>query len=465
MTIRSQKPLFLILVVLLAGVCAQPVQGQEGETACGLTEEKLTQLSEEMHHEVEELRGMKFKHPVDVGLYSEEELRAFLQQSDPGEGDRWNEEARSEAALKMIGIMPADCDPKKTFEEVMMAFVPDGIYDHETKALRLVKQKGMDAASLSTRLTLAHELTHALDDQHFGIAELYETGGTTSDTANACGAVIEGSAVTLQERYNIKAKASGRFDLNKYQKDHMNEIKQMKPLFEAPPYVATFMARFPCGVRFLQRGDPRAMMELLMGARDPGSVNETVRASATNPPRSFEQVLHPEKYWQIESCDEPVIVNDEDVEKILADCGLHVVHRDTLGELFCAVLTSEKDKTINPMAMGMPGYWTNEGAAGWGGDRLFLLAAEPLEDHASEPPVNMRVLWLTLWDRPVDCTEFVDQYQKHRNLPSRAVFELGERGAVFFFDFPDAQRKSLEEQLINEPPKLTCNEKPWSTAG
>jgi hypothetical protein len=457
---------FLFTLLMMSGLVAAPLgDDQRSDPPCDLTEEALAELSAEMHKEVEALRGWKFKHPVDVGLFTVEEVRAFFKEDEKEESDRWGKSARSDVSMKMIGVMPTDCDVAKMFEKVMMAFVPDGIYDHRKKALRIVKQEGMDPASLSIRVTLAHELTHALDDQHFDLVKLQKVGGGTSDMSHVWGAVIEGSAVTLQERYSMKAKRSNRFDANKEKESRQKEMKQMKDLFEAPPCVALFIARFPCGVRFLHRGGPKALFKLVAGSDDPGSVADAVRTAASNLPRSSEQILHPEKYWQSEQRDEPVLVNDKEVEKLLAAKGLHIVHRDTMGELLSAVLTSPEDRKVSPMAMGMPGYWTNTAATGWGGDRFFLLAPRPVEENAAEQPESLCGLWFTMWDTPEDRDEFVDAYKKHRFLPSRSILELGRLGAVFFFDFNERSRKSLEESLKTKPLQITCDGKPWSFTG
>ncbi|MFH1999574.1 MAG: hypothetical protein ABIK28_07835, partial [Planctomycetota bacterium] len=445
------KPLFFLMISYLgATAVALPGTGGESEPESEFTNEALSKLSAEMQSEVEALRGWKFKNPVDVGFFTCEEVRAFLH-SDKEE-NVWNEEARAETALKAIGLIPKDCDPEEQFEEAMMAFVPDGIYDHEKKILRLVKQGDMDPSSLDIRLTLAHELAHALDDQYFDLARLDKVGGGTSDMGHVWGAVIEGSGVTIQERYNIKAKTLGGFDFQKQKQSQMEEMAKMRTLFEAPPCVSVFMARFPCGIRFLQRGDMQKVMALFMGTSDPGSVGEALQTAVAQPPRSSEQILHPEKYWKKDCRDEPVILNDEEVAKRLAEFGLHIEHKDTVGELLCAIVSSPADRTVNPMAMAMPGYWTDEGAAGWGGDRLYLAAPEAGDDASLQPARGLRIAWFTMWDSAKDCDEFVELYEKHRILPERSTFRLGNQGAVFLFRFSEDERLQLEGRLKSKLP-------------
>ena len=118
----------------------------------------------------------------------------------------------------------------------------------------------------------------------------------------------------MQTRYEDKAGRTGKFDVAATKQDTRDEMAQMKTLFESPPYVTTFLARFPCGVRFLARGKPKTAMS----TDSDGGVADAVRMASTNVPRSSEQILHPEKYWHDDKRDEPVVVNDEDVEKLLA---------------------------------------------------------------------------------------------------------------------------------------------------
>lgn len=426
--------------------------------------EALAKLSKEMHEEVEALRGWKFKEPVDVGFFSAEEIRAFMSGDDEeGEEGEGNLDAElSQRAYEFIGVIAEGSDPEAEFEEAMMASVPDGIYDHIKKELRLYYHEDFELDTLSTRMTLAHELGHALDDQHFDLSALEEQGGGTSDMHQVWGAIIEGSGVTIQDRYKLKAK--DRFDTQKYKESTRDEMKGMKTLFEAPPFVASFMARFPCGMRFLQGGDFNKVMALFMEADDPGSVGDMLRSVTSEYPRSFEQILHPEKYFDTTQKDEPVVIDDDAIKETLARFGLHVAYTDTLGELFCAMVSDPEDRVINPMLMAAPGYWTNQGGIGWGGDRLYLLASESVED-ATKLPDDLCALWITAWDSPSDCKEFVSFYERHRDLPDRVALTLGDAGVAFFFGFPEDLRQRLVKSLAESPPKCTRDDKPWSWSG
>ena len=467
-----QSFMFRIIILtvgafLVPGTASAIEDGDQPQSSAGSGGSELASVAGEMQKEVEALRGWKFKHPVDVDVYTEEQMRAFIREplEETGEKEKL---AQGELGMKMIGLMPRDADLKTVTEEMFNNVAPPGIYNHHTKELRVLKRADGDYGAFPVCLTLVHELTHAVDDQHFNLAKMEKTGGGTSDMGNAWGAVVEGSAVTVQERFRGAAQRSGKFNQAEFQESMMDAAEQMQAMTKAPPYLATFFARFPSGVRFLQHGS-RALQE---GEGKGGGkpfelqgIAEAMRAAAMSLPRSSEQILHPEKYWQAERRDEPIIIDDESAEKLAGSSGLRIVARDTLGELLCAVVTSPADKKINPMGMPVPGYWTNAAATGWGGDRLFILTSAS-DDGGALPPIEDSCgLWFTVWDTPADRNEFMEGYETHRDLPLRTVVKVGDLGAVYLFGFDEVQRNIVEAALRTAPPPLMRGKKPWSWSG
>ena len=81
--------------------------------------------------------------------------------------------------------------------------VPAGVYSSDTREIRI----GLPAGLASTRKVLAHELTHALEDQHFRDKD---RSASTSTQSLAQRAVIEGSASVAQRRY-LDARSNAAF--------------------------------------------------------------------------------------------------------------------------------------------------------------------------------------------------------------------------------------------------------------
>ncbi|HUU95575.1 MAG TPA: hypothetical protein VM487_07535 [Phycisphaerae bacterium] len=448
----------MLLVVVGASLA---VAGEDGPVVSGA--DRLAVVAAEAQREVEALRGWRFKRRVDVGVYTQEQMLAFVKSPFDETDEAKEKEGLAEASFRMIGLIPEDFDLEDATAKVFVNLAPPGIYNHHTKELRVLERAEGDYDAFSVRVTLVHELTHALDDQLFDLAKSGKEGTATSDEEQVWGAVVEGSGVTVQERYRAAATASGKVTAGEVQESSASAMEQMQAMADAPPYPGVFFARFPSGVRFLQRG-ARALKKEGAGGAAGGMfqlacVADAVRQAMVDPPRSSEQILHPEKYWDEDAKDEPVVVNDEDVEKMLGPLGLSVIHRDTLGELLCAVVTSPADKRINPMAMPMPGYWTTEGAKGWGGDRFYLLRP----GHAESPGEGPRCgLWITLWDTTDDRDEFVAAYESHRSPASRAMMNLGSRAAVYFFGFNEATRRGVESGLQAAGPGLTRGGALWA---
>src|SRR5450432_3007412 len=82
------------------------------------------------------------------------------------------------------------------------------------------------------RVTLAHELTHTLDDEHFDLNKLDKIGDQ-HDT-DAVTALIEGDAVWVQDKYEAQLSASDRRAYDRSQETAVgpNDLKGVPQVFE-----------------------------------------------------------------------------------------------------------------------------------------------------------------------------------------------------------------------------------------
>jgi hypothetical protein len=112
------------------------------------------------------------------------------------------------------------------------------------------------------------------------------------------------------------------------------------------------------------------------------------------------------------------------------------------------------------MAAGMPAYWTNEAASGWGGDRFYLLEREESRRPGRRTAKNG--IWITLWDTEEDRDQFVAAYEALFENENRIRFGLGEKGAVFLFGMEGSVGRSLEERFLASPPTFTKGGASWS---
>ena len=74
--------------------------------------------------------------------------------------------------MRIIGLIPQNSKLLNAIREVFMNMAPPGLYNARAKDLRVVKKPGMDLNFLSFQTILAHEFTHALDDQYFDLEKM-----------------------------------------------------------------------------------------------------------------------------------------------------------------------------------------------------------------------------------------------------------------------------------------------------
>jgi len=345
----------LTLISLSMALCsAQDVS----EASDGWTQEALEAVSFEVQGQVGKLRGAEFEGAVRVEVADKAGLIEYaLKRMDemqlPGAMENANWTAR------LLGLLTPEQDLEKLTMEVLKEQV-GGFYDPGTKSFYLMDGFTGDLA----RVILAHELTHALDDRLFDLDGALKARIGNSDQTTAYMSLVEGSGSAVMNRW-VMANA-GKLD-----PASMREFSKMgtAALQDTPaviwkPLLATYMT----GQRFLSIGVRQ--LRTVEKVRDPNGALE--RAFAT-PPRSSEQILHPEKYWVPKDLDEPIKVDRKSVD--LPE-GWSLALKDTFGEMQLALVTelangNYKVNFANPLSM-MNIQYTNQAAAGWGGDSLGL---------------------------------------------------------------------------------------------
>jgi hypothetical protein len=371
--------LLRLLLVSLAPV--RPVQDAPAP-AKTWTQPELERVSNEIKADIETMRGMKFLRPVEVKVADKKDFLDYARKRQE-ETETPERRSRDEAIAKMLGAIPADLDLQAALEKLLEEQV-GGFYDPSSDAFYLMETFGGDLA----KIILAHELTHALDDQHFDLdAKLKELGQQT-DAEWAFAAVVEGSGTSAMNQWTF----AHLKDLDRQALIGSQDLGT-KGLADAPPFLwKPLIAAYLCGEGFLVR---TGGMNIAMKA----AKVDDVKQAFESPPRSFEQILHPKKYWEEAERDDPRRIR---FETSSLPGGWKALGEDTLGELYLGLVTTpvEKRKGLdasNPFAiLGIE--YTNKASVGWGGDRVVLLGRG-----------EARLLQLvTLWDTPEDAVEFHD---------------------------------------------------------
>jgi hypothetical protein len=141
---------------------------------------------------VEEHRGHAFKTPVKVSLLDD---AAFRQRLLSDETDTAAVDTTSKD-LQALHLVDKGVDLRAAARDLLGAGV-SGFYDPKSKDLVV---RGV-AASPYVRQVIVHELTHALQDQWFGI-DRPELDKADDERASAFQAVVEGDAVRIENEYH-----------------------------------------------------------------------------------------------------------------------------------------------------------------------------------------------------------------------------------------------------------------------
>jgi hypothetical protein len=226
----------------------------------------LTQ-ADEVFAEMSRITGLPIKAPLKKLVLSRPEIRKYLEESLHDEYTP-AEVHTQEAVLKAFGLVTREFD----LEEFLIAFYTEqaaGAYDPRRKTMFIA-----DWITPETqRLVLAHELTHALQDQNFDLVKFLHAERANDDATNARQAVMEGyaTAAMLQRMLGTVSLASIP-SLEPLLASMVNQQMAEFPAFTSAPYFFRLQALFPYaqGMGFmysgLQHGGWKTLNELFVRA-------------------------------------------------------------------------------------------------------------------------------------------------------------------------------------------------------
>lgn len=365
---RTPLTIMAVLAALLMGVWW--LTGGDEEEAAPAAAGPAAAPVAEIARRVEALRGLDFDQiPRPVSVTPEQARREGLEDLD-----RTYPVARrraDEQVLKLLGLI----DPSVDLRDVSASVFSEGVagyYDPRTKRMRTVRGAATGTRVL-TEMTLAHELTHALEDQRYGLG-IAEQGGS-DDAALARLALVEGSASELMYAY-ARRHFTPEETLGGVLGSAFADTGSLPGFLQAQlifPY--TGGQAFVAALRE-RAGGRWTLVDL---------------AERSRPPVSTEQIMHPAKWVAFE----PPLPVRTDARAALG-AGWERASGGVLGEFQTRELLSRAG-----------GGGSAEAAAGWGGDRYELWR----RGSSSGCPAPCRrdaalvVRWR--WDTPRDSREFV----------------------------------------------------------
>ncbi|MBI4711904.1 MAG: hypothetical protein HY762_01155 [Planctomycetes bacterium] len=397
---KQRIKLVALIFVLLAGwVFAEEETITPSATA---SEEHLLKDIPEIKKEVERIRGKKFKSDVPAKIQSEDDFRKFLKTQI----DEELPPAKAhlvEISLIKLGLLPEGYDIRKGLEDIY-ASQAGAYYEPKTKTIYLLKTDGVTKSDIKTYL--AHELCHALQDQYFDLDKLYKDSIEDDDRAMALKYLTEGEATYLMLIYSLKHEtrmeitpnsqvlqlAIGQFkhmdgeQLTKLltlgasfaQEDSAEANRMLESLKDMPPYLLlSLVAPYFHGLGSIAG---------IISIKNDDNAWQAVDTVYKNPPRTTEQIIHPEK--MLSEKDEPAPIGKPGLPgdtEIIADGVLGEFGFWSLYDIF---------ETKAP----------RKSSEGWDGDRYYILK------HKETGHIGLYLA--TAWDSDEDALESFKAYQK-----------------------------------------------------
>jgi hypothetical protein len=333
--------------------------------------------------ETSTLRKLAILRPVKSGAQSRAEIERMIMKN-LDEDTTPQEMHASEIALKKLGLVPQDFQYRPFIVSLLTEQVA-GYYDPKEREFFLADWIDVDGQ----KPVMAHELTHALQDQHFNLRRFEKWPKGDSDAELAAHALIEGDA-TLAMKFYIE-------------RSPMRAIAMLRSI-EASGSSSEQIDKAP-----------RALRESLLFPYEKGLVWVTslykhdgnwdrVSKAFTELPQSTEQILHVEKYYAREA---PVKLALPDIASALGS-GWKRVDYDVNGEWSYYLILDEYLKSTAE---------SRRAAEGWGGDRYAV--------YESKNKGEVLIAQLTSWDTENDAVEFYDAYAKRTARRYAGATETG----------------------------------------
>jgi len=347
----------MVLTLLLALLAAC------SENGGAQLEEQVGKTVDDLVPRVERAVGLPFKEPPRVAVRTLEQVRAYLRHKLDEEMPPARLHGLTQA-YRLFGMLPDTIDLRALLVALYTEQVV-GYYDPDSATLYIVA--GADPAVL--KLTLAHELVHALQGQHLMLDSLLAPD-RDRDLRMAAQAVLEGQATVAALMVLMPDRGIADLpEFGTYRRAIKEQHAQM-PVFSSAPLIIQESLVFP----YLEGAD---FVRWFLGEH-----GDTV-PFGRRMPRSTEQVLHPDRYRE----------NDEPV--LLALVGTEPpVYSDGLGEFETRVLLAT--------LIGVEST-ARAGAVAWGGDRYAVYDAGDGQ---------YGLVWWTAWDSPRAADRFATLLQR-----------------------------------------------------
>lgn len=404
--------LLLILVLLVSWMSAQETQQDKSPSSLAETaradqehnkQQRISaQEAEQLFRSVDQILQFAsketlfpIKRDVKRRLVNREEVEAYISQHTREDEDA-KRLRRSELVLKKFGLLPQDFDLGKFLVALLKEQVA-GYYDPKTKTVNLLDWVGVE----QQKPVLAHELTHALQDQSFSLEKYMKPGDlekkkdiTPLDIENdeistARQAVVEGQAMAVLLDYMLAP-------MGESLKDTPEVVQTLKEgMLDGTPDSVQYQ-NAPIYLKEALTFPYRYGIDFITALLTHGGKEKAFTALFQNPPRTTRQIMEPRTYLQGEHLD-PVPLPD--FRKLLKDYDRFDV--GAMGEFDVAILVDQYASTAASKQL-FP-HWR-------GG---YYYAGRPKRD----PKAPLALVYFSRWSNAERASEFGGIYA--RALPKR----------------------------------------------
>ncbi|MBB5064344.1 hypothetical protein [Granulicella mallensis] len=381
-------------------------QVDSGQTS-GTVDSRLTKLQEKQllaklddtFHFVSKDTGLEIKRPIKSKFTSRDEVSKFLRKKFDEDKDTKRME-NSELVLKKFGLLDRDFHLRPFMLSLLTEQIA-GFYDNKTQTMNLLDWVPLD----QQEPVMAHELTHALQDQRVGLTkwENQEQEGIAKDVGEdnkhiqtdevdtAREAVLEGQAMVTFADYMLRDSGKTLKDMPQVGEQLRSGAGDMgdSPVLARAPLLLQQSLLFPYseGLAFEQevlvkKGPARAFAGVL-----------------DSPPSSSFEIMHPDKFL----AHVPVpVMQMPDIHPLLEEAGYAPYDIGVMGELDVRI-TAELFGG-RPLAEAL--------APNWNGGIYYAAQRKNATEAEKQTTASLALLYSSRWKNDDSARSFFTVFEE-----------------------------------------------------
>src|SRR6266853_198570 len=223
---------FAFLFLLASHLPAQQSPATQTAPPPASSQAEFVQAADEVLHDMSEITGLSLVYPLKKTLRSRDEIRAYVirqMDEDKDAGQRYADAKSAEA----FGLLPKNFDLDSFMVELLTEQIA-GLYDPKAHEFYIANWIPLS----DQRMVMAHELTHALEDQHFQIETWVKAARPNEDAELARDAVLEGSAMAAMIDYLLPGTGKSVTEMPEFDPSILTgDLGNTPSLQKAPPFI------------------------------------------------------------------------------------------------------------------------------------------------------------------------------------------------------------------------------------